>query len=116
MKRLALALSLILLTGCISSATKDHIDTQIAVHKGYERLINDTLSGNLRGAQVKDNITQEDLSKTPDTVYKLLQRCLIAIHKNRISWHVIQYTIDDGPDPSTLDLGKPIFLPKREQK
>ena len=107
-----LLLLTVALSGCCASEkTKAHIDTQISAHVGYERLINETLAGELTGGSAKDNVSADDIKATPAPVKALLNRCFIAIHKSKLSYVTLRFTLGDGNDPAGMDLGVAPKLP-----
>jgi len=110
--RVVFVILLAVLSGCcVSEKTKAHIDTQISAHAGYERLINSTLAGELTGDGKGDNVSAADLKATPATVKKLLTRTFKAIHKSKLSYHTLKFSLGNGKDHAGLDLGEAPALP-----
>lgn len=106
MRHLLLVLPLIVLSGCcIPEASKVHVERQVAGHDGAARLISATVRGQLAGEAAADNVTQDDLDNTPAPVRKLLNNVIRMVWESRESWHTINFSLLDGPDPQTLDLG-----------
>jgi hypothetical protein len=95
---------------CPSTETIEHIDTQAAAHDGAARLIEATLSGSLKGDKAADNVTREQLDKTPGPVRRLLRRSIRLNYESRESWHVLRFTMGNGPEVSTLGLSTPPSL------
>ena len=101
-----------LLAGCCCppAQTIQHIDTQAAAHDGAARLIEATLAGKLTGDKAADNVTADQLAKTPAPVRRLLRRTVRFVYEGRESWHTLRFSMGDGPDPKALNLSAPPAL------
>jgi hypothetical protein len=71
----------ILPSGCASSVAADHVHRELPLMDGFVRIAEDP------------NSTKEDLK--------------LVIYKNRYTMYTLDHVLNDGPDPTTLDLLPP---------
>jgi hypothetical protein len=95
MKKLTLALVLVFAPGCVSQAVKEQVEVSAAAADGQDRLI--------RSA----GVSAEELDAAQPKLRELLKNAVRALYDHRAGWHKANYAINDGPDPSTMDLQAP---------
>lgn len=106
-----LAVFLFVTPGCVCSAVKTQAGVTSKEHDTYAQLVTQTLDGTLPEADGKP-VTKEDLAATPPSVKAFLQNLINAVFLSRKGWHQLNYAINDGPDPKTLDLENIPVLPE----
>lgn len=76
-------------SGCCSQAAQDQVETNVAVHEGYDRVVKDALT----------TISTDEWDQTPLTVQVTFKQLYLTLYTNRYAWNALNYALNDGPSP-----------------
>lgn len=112
MNRLALlvALSLTIAGCCVTDAAIDTASTAAAGNDRYTDLAQQAFACTIDPSMGLAPVTTQEFMQSPQSVQVLVKRLLQSLHVNRVAWHSILFQLNEGPDPSTMNL-QPVAPP-----